>query len=1435
MATCAHLPPSGRRTHTSPIICLHYHIACGVKTVKSRLPRSLRSSRKSRGRWASQPSRARGLRIETLEDRRLLTTAGGVDIPTTFDAGPEGEGDPAFVNGQILVQFKPGTTQQQINQILTTERATIVQTYYGLDNVALVNLPWHDTAGTPAYFTTQAVMSWKMKQEVAYAQTNDYTQNTFDAFPDDTLFSDLWGMHNNGQTGGTPDADIDAREAWDITTGTKDVVVAVIDSGIMYTHPDLRDNMWVNPGEIRGNGIDDDGNGYIDDVYGVSPATSPTNGDPQDFNAHGTHVAGTIGAEGNNDLGVVGVNWKVSLMAINVGEGPLGFTTAAILASVTYPTMMKERYGINVVVSNNSWGGGAPSPLIEAAFAGQIDAGIVVVAAAGNDAENNEAVPHYPSSYDLDGLIAVAASDHNDIIADFSNYGITSVDLFAPGVDIWSTVPPFEDPSGYASFQGTSMASPHVAGAVALVRGLAPELSALEAKELLLRTVDVKPSFEPYVLTGGRLNLLNALAEIESSHVTGNVFSDRNGDGAKSTGELGINNWTVYVDLNRNNRLDSGEPFDTTDATGNYDIEMFNAPGTYRVNQVIKPQWTQTFPSVGGHQITIAQRGVTVNDIDFGNQPLPGGVSGVKWNDLNGDGVYGSGEPGIPGVYIYADIDGNGTISIGEPAAITGADGTYVIYDIPAGTFAIREVLSPGWVLTYPAEGFHLIDVVPNQTTPNVDFGNKASFDFGDAPSPYPTLSSASGASAGLLSGFRLGALIDAENNGLPNPLAMGDDSLNLDDEDGVVITGNFYAGTTGTISVTVTATSRPSGYLQGWLDFNDDGDWLDAGEQIVVDRLLGSGTYSLNFAIPADATPGDTFARFRYSLQAGVGVSGHTTAGEVEDYAVRVLANVPVANPDSFEVEQDVIAAALDVLVNDFPSATGTLNILSVTQPPHGVVSISADRLSLTYTPNRGISSPPAEIFTYTVGDGTGQTSTASVNVFVRPTVLTPTAVDDSFSVTKTSSNNRFNVLVNDLAGVLGTMEILSVTVPGSGTATINNNGTPANTLDDYISYTPGAAFADVDTFQYTIGNANGNSTANVTVFETPAPTGKTTEITIEVLDSLGNPTSEIAVGSEFQLVASIQDVRGLADSLSGIYAAYMDILYARNLVTPNFDAGNSQGFEITFSSNYNQGKSGDILVPGVLNEVGAFQLAAAPQGSAKLEIFRAMFTATAAGTVNFQADPADVTPANNILYFDPPSAVPLADIGYGFTSLNIIAPTSGGSNQTQPLDVNNDSYITPLDALLVINQLNRNGSGAATTGSRLDVNRDGYITPLDALLVINYLNRRGGGVGEGEGGGDGLYAMDGGAGSGSLLVSGGLLTGSDTGSQNDSLISPLVALDDSQLPAAASDWQLRTGTAGQIGGSAADGDDLVDDFDAVLDLLAEDVSGAWWSGGIA
>ena len=172
--------------------------------------------------------------------------------------------------------------------------------------------------------------------------------------------------------------------------------------------------------------------------------------------------------------------------------------------------------------------------------------------------------------------------------------------------------------------------------------------------------------------------------------------------------------------------------------------------------------------------------------VNFGNMPEPGAVSGIKWHDQDGDGVKDPREPGIPGVYIYADLNNDGQIALGEPAAVTGADGSYRIDEIPAGEIAIREVPSPGWALTYPALGYYIVNVLADGVVPNLNFGNTPAFDFGDAPAPYATLSANGGASHGILPGFTLGTLIDSEANGLPSLTATGDDLLNLDDEDGV-------------------------------------------------------------------------------------------------------------------------------------------------------------------------------------------------------------------------------------------------------------------------------------------------------------------------------------------------------------------------------------------------------------------------------------------------------------------------------------------------------------------------------------------------------------------------------------------------------------------------------------------------------------------------
>ncbi len=271
---------------------------------------------------------------------------------------------------------------------------------------------------------------------VEYAEPN-YLYHA-DATPDDPRFTDLWGLNNNGQTGGTPDADIDATEAWDIATGDSSIVIAVIDTGIDYTHEDIKQNLWRNSGEIPGNNIDDDNNGVVDDIYGFNSITG--SGDPYDNGGHGTHVSGTIGAVGNNSKGVSGVNWKTKIMALKfLNESGSGYSNNAI-ACIDYAVTMKNN-GVNVRVTNNSWGGGPYSQALYDAIKRLRDADILFVASAGNSAKNTDSTAAYPASYNLENIISVAATDKNDTLAYFSNYGSITVDLAAPGYEILSTYP----------------------------------------------------------------------------------------------------------------------------------------------------------------------------------------------------------------------------------------------------------------------------------------------------------------------------------------------------------------------------------------------------------------------------------------------------------------------------------------------------------------------------------------------------------------------------------------------------------------------------------------------------------------------------------------------------------------------------------------------------------------------------------------------------------------------------------------------------------------------------------------------------------------------------------------------------------------------------------------------------------------------------------
>ena len=310
--------------------------------------------------------------------------------------------------------------------------------------------------------------------------------------PNDSQYGALYGMTK-----------ISAPSAWDITTGSSSVVVAVVDTGIDYTHPDLADNIATNAGEIPNNGIDDDKNGYVDDYYGWDFNGSDNN--PIDDHFHGTHCAGTIGAKGNNALGVVGVNWTVKLLPIKVLSASGSGTLASVASGMAYAVLRGAK------IMSMSLGTSSYSATLENAIISAKNSGVLVVAAAGNDGSDADQFPTYPAASTQDNVISVAASDSADTLAYFSNWGATSVDLAAPGLSIMSTV--LSGSYGYAS--GTSMATPHVAGVVAMIKAVNPNLGYAQIKSILLSTVDPISSMTGKMVSGGRANMYKALLKAQ--------------------------------------------------------------------------------------------------------------------------------------------------------------------------------------------------------------------------------------------------------------------------------------------------------------------------------------------------------------------------------------------------------------------------------------------------------------------------------------------------------------------------------------------------------------------------------------------------------------------------------------------------------------------------------------------------------------------------------------------------------------------------------------------------------------------------------------------------------------------------------------------------------------------------------------------------------
>ena len=423
-----------------------------------------------------------------------------------------------FIQGQVLIQLKDKAYTQK-SSIIDQMKATCLKSYPNLDFEL-----WELKHAKDKQSTLQLIEQFKNHSDVEFVEPNYLWKVTESTEPNDQYFSEQWGLHNLGQNGGTVDADIDAPEAYALSNSRSEIVVGIIDIGIDYTHEDLAENIWNNLGEDADgdgkvliqsgntwifdpddeNGIDDDGNGYIDDFIGWDFAYNDN--DPMDLNSHGTHNAGTIGAIINNNTGISGVAPNVKLAALKfLTESAIGSTADAIEA-LNYAVSM------GMPISNNSWGGAPFSEALYQALQNAEGSNHLFVTSSGNNSLNTDIYPIYPASYNNDNIIAVLGTNRNDTIPLLTNYGMNSVDIGAPGQEIYSCMPG----NGYNYKSGTAMATGCITGVCAFVWGAYPESSYTIIKDAIMNSVDPLPALNGKCVSGGRVNMHKAMLEMDN-------------------------------------------------------------------------------------------------------------------------------------------------------------------------------------------------------------------------------------------------------------------------------------------------------------------------------------------------------------------------------------------------------------------------------------------------------------------------------------------------------------------------------------------------------------------------------------------------------------------------------------------------------------------------------------------------------------------------------------------------------------------------------------------------------------------------------------------------------------------------------------------------------------------------------------------------------
>ncbi len=403
-------------------------------------------------------------------------------------------------NAEVLVRFRPGTSLERIKTLARVNNDRFEDEYENVKNLVALE----DEDGMDA---EEVAAEYRSLPDVEYAEpvfeiNLDHAAPGKHKHANDVRFGEQWSLENTGQNGGKANADISALKAWSKTTGSSKIVVAVLDSGVNYAHPDLVSNMWMRPAGMSP--YTDDELGEFNDLHGFNATDNQR--DPMDDNGHGTHCAGIIGAEGDNNYGIAGINWNVEIMPLKFLNANGSGTTKDAIEAINY-VIERKRAGVNVRIISASWGSRQKSNALRDAIKKAGDEGILFVAAAGNNGDDSDKRPHFPAGYDLPSMVSVAALDRNDALAVFSNYGAKSVHIAAPGKEILST---WLNEEFYVA-SGTSMATPEVAGVAALILSTNPKMSVKELRDKLFNSVDKLNSLKGKVATGGRINAAKAV------------------------------------------------------------------------------------------------------------------------------------------------------------------------------------------------------------------------------------------------------------------------------------------------------------------------------------------------------------------------------------------------------------------------------------------------------------------------------------------------------------------------------------------------------------------------------------------------------------------------------------------------------------------------------------------------------------------------------------------------------------------------------------------------------------------------------------------------------------------------------------------------------------------------------------------------------------